>query len=94
MSGQWRAGIDYGSAEDLVGLLEKENKALRVLARRVHAECGPANLSHGRFPLITCRTCKVSARTDTSGMINHDPNCLWLAAEAVLKKAQSGEGKP
>ena len=55
-----------------------------ALVRRVHAECGPKNLSGGRFPLITC-SCNRTAPTNTSGYIKHSDDCLWLAAEAVLK---------
>ena len=55
---------------------------LLALARRVHAECGP---QPRRGELQYCPGCDKWSPVYED--LPHKPNCLWLAAEAVLKKA-------
>ena len=59
-----------------------------ALARRVHAECGPSLLCDRAGEFCPCCLETVDLKTK----LTHKPDCLWLAAEAVLVK--SGEGKP
>ena len=69
---------------DLNGIIEQYDAAI-ALARRVHAECGPIMCGHGKDLFYDCPSCHESA--DTVAEIDHKPDCLWLAAEAVLRKA-------
>ena len=61
--------------------LRTERNALLAIARRVHAECGPELDDEGLWE------CKCWSRHRDKNQINHDPDCLWLAADAALKKA-------
>ena len=94
--------IDTGLAEVLmrgdtdawqIGLrIRDELQALRALARRVHAECGPVKVDLDACfgdTEWTCGWCGVYAIDQSE--INHKPDCLWLAAETLL--ARNGEGK-
>jgi hypothetical protein len=69
--------------------LEAHDAAIAI-ARRVHAEYGPRQYWTSSDPSwIICRACDNDAQT--SEKVIHKPNCLWLAAETLLK---NGEGKP
>lgn len=65
---------------------------LRALARRVHAECGPVYCQAGREEWWYCPSKHCHITGLTADKIPHAPDCLWLAAEALLAKA--GEAKP
>ena len=61
--------------------------AYLAVVRRVHAECGPSQLLHG----WECPSCDIWRNRELLPD-DHKPNCLWLAAEALLTK--NVEGKP
>lgn len=68
---------------DVLLAVEEERQASLVLARRVHAECGPEE--HGEYH--KCKTCLRWAWKRERDIITHKPDCLWLAADALLRKA-------
>jgi hypothetical protein len=68
----------------------EERDAAIALARRVHAECGPRDHDMS-YEYIVCKCCEEIAHKKTS-KINHPPDCLWLAADALV--AKNGEAKP
>ena len=75
--------------------LSEENDRLRsinaeflALVRRVHAECWPVEMLYVGGVHGTYRHCIMCTRAaDTVEHITHADDCLWLAAEAALKKA-------
>ena len=54
-----------------------------AIVRRVHAERGPTHLDSW---YQECRSCKNAASGNIE--IVHQPDCLWLAADACLRKAE------
>lgn len=70
--------------EALTACLEAHDAAIAI-ARRVHAECGPVEYDSVDDPdiYVACKTCGQAAEKTLP--IPHSPDCLWLAAEAVLK---------
>lgn len=82
----------YFDNERVIAKLREENDALRAvhaeltqlraLARRVHAECGPKKVKQEDEVFLACK-CGAVGITE----LNHPPDCLWLAADAVLRSS-------
>ena len=68
-------------AEAIKACLEAADTGLAI-ALRVHAECGPFHLSDGagEFCPSCLETCSLAEQ------LHHRDDCLWLAAEAAMKK--------
>ena len=63
----------------VLACLQERDSALS-LARRVYAECGPGLRDY-------CPSCKSTTLVGRDVICK--PDCLWLAAEAVLREAGS-----
>jgi hypothetical protein len=65
--------------------LGERNEAI-ALAQRVHAEWRPHERSMVAYGGWICRACDNAA--DECGEIAHESDCLWLAADGLLRKVR------
>jgi hypothetical protein len=77
-------------ARDASELIRKDAiiAELNTIARRVHAERGPSECETNGLKWNQCNSCFRSDAFDSK--IEHTPDCLWLAADELLRKV----GKP
>ncbi len=80
------AKTDWRYLTEQARKLEAERDGFKAVAQRVHAECGPfpTRYSDGA-PCVMCFQCRSYCRPNE--VLSHDPDCLWLAADELLKKA-------
>lgn len=69
--------------DPMVMIFKSELDAYKALARRVHAECGPQKVKQEDEVFLACK-CGAVGITE----LNHPPDCLWLAADAMLTGAK------